>query len=465
MPTRIMIVDDENSMCEFMRIMLTKEGYDVFSDTSPKNALKTLESTQINENKIDLVISDLMMPEMSGIELLSKAKAIDPGLDFIVMTAFASVETAIEALKKGAYDYVTKPFKVDEVKLAVKKIEENKKIKSENRMLKQQLSHGFEGFITDDAKVKKILDLAQKVANSDTTILILGESGVGKEVLSKAIHAESGRSQGPFISVDCGALPEPLLESELFGHVKGSFTGAFKNKQGLFSAADGGTILLDEIGETPPSIQVKLLRMLEEKTITPVGDTKSQIVDVRIIAATNANLETMVKSGNFRADLYYRLNVFPITIPPLRHRPNDIRLLANYFIKRHCVKMEITEKELAAETLELLQTYRWPGNIRQLENMLERAVLLSKGTVLMPGDLPELSESVADLKSITTSIMSQAVSTGQQPDLETIEKAYIYYVLAQNNWQKSQAAKVLGIDASTLYRKIERYQLQIPTAK
>jgi len=406
------------------------------------------------------------MPEMSGIDLLAKAKTIDPELDFIVMTAFASVETAIEALKKGAFDYVTKPFRVDEVKLAVRKIEESKKIKSENKILRQQLTGGFDSYITDDPQMKKIIELAKKVADSDTTILILGESGAGKEVLSKAIHFASNRKEAPFISVNCGALPESLLESELFGHVKGSFTGAIKNKDGLFKAADGGTILLDEIGETSAAIQVKLLRVLEEKTFTPVGDTKAHLVDVRIITATNANLENLVKTGIFRPDLFYRLNVFPITIPPLRERPKDIKLLANYFVKRHCAKLGIAEQEIAADTLEMLKAYHWPGNVRQLENMLERAVLLAKGKMIMPSDLPELSEK-ADLKAADSGkfeTLSGNYTDGQnsQPNLEMIEKAYIYFTLAENNWQKAKAAKILRIDASTLYRKIERYGLKAP---
>lgn len=452
-----MVVDDENSMCEFMRIMLSKEGYDVRSDTSASHALETLDKIQQSKDKIDLVISDLMMPEMSGIDLLTKAKSIDPELDFIVMTAFASVETAIEALKKGAFDYVSKPFKIDEVKIAVKKVEERKKIKTENKHLKSQLKSGFDSFLTSDPKVKKIIQLAQKVANSDTTILILGESGVGKEVLSRAIHSASNRASKPFISINCGAVPETLLESELFGHVKGSFTGAVKDKEGLFMAADGGTLLLDEIGETPPAIQIKLLRALEDKSITPVGDTKSRSVDVRIIAATNADLEAQVKKGRFRPDLYYRLNVFPIIIPPLRERPQDIALLANYFIKRHCLKLEIAEKDIASETMALLQSYAWPGNIRQLENVLERAALLAKGAIILPRDLPELSDS-----DEVTRAPSTEFSVHPAPDLEAIEKAYIYYILAQNEWQKAKAAKILGIDASTLYRKIERYGMKIP---
>jgi len=461
MPTRIMVIDDENSMCEFMSIMLSKEGYKVTADTSPARALETLSTTQGTADKVDLVIADLMMPEMSGLELLTRAKAIDSGLDFIVMTAFASVETAIEALKNGAFDYVTKPFKVDEVKLAVKKIEERNRIKTENKMLKEQLRSGFETFITDDQAMKNILQLARKVANSDTTVLLLGESGTGKEVLAKAIHSESNRGRQPFISVNCGALPETLLESELFGHVRGAFTGAVKDKQGLFTAADSGTIFLDEIGETSPAIQVKLLRMLEEKTITPVGGTKQILVDVRIITATNADLEQKVKRGEFRPDLYYRLNVFPITIPPLRQRSSDIKLLAHYFVKRHCAKLEIPEKEIAADTLELLEQYTWPGNVRQLENVLERGVLLARGKAIKPADLPELVEKSIAGRQGQSATQPIAIEKSE-PDLEAIERAYIFYILGQTGWQKSKAAKILGIDVSTLYRKIEKYGLAEP---
>lgn len=464
MPTRIMVIDDENSMCEFMSIMLSKEGYEVTADTSPIKALEILSGTQGTTDKIDLVIADLMMPEMTGLELLSKAKAIDPSLDFIVMTAFASVETAIEALKNGAFDYVTKPFKVDEVKLAVKKIDERNRMKSENKLLKEQLRSGFETFITDDPAMKNIIQLARKVADSDTTVLILGESGTGKEVLSKAIHSESNRGKQPFISINCGALPETLLESELFGHVRGAFTGAVKDKQGLFAAASGGTIFLDEIGETSPAIQVKLLRMLEEKTITPVGGTKQLSVDVRIITATNADLEQKVKRTEFRPDLYYRLNVFPITIPPLRQRSGDIKLLAYYFVKRHCAKLEIPEKEIAAETMELLEKYKWPGNVRQLENVLERGVLLAKGEAIKPADLPELVEKATSAQGGHSATAPIALEKAE-PNLESIEKAYIHYILFQTNWQKSKAARILGIDVSTLYRKIEKYGLTEPATK
>ncbi len=456
MSTSILIVDDEQSLCEFMQIMLSREGYDVSYSTSANQAIEVLHKAREENKKIDLVISDLMMPEMSGIDLLTKARSLDSELDFIVMTAFASVETAIEALKKGAFDYVTKPFKVDEVKIAIKKIEERKKIQNENRILKAQLKTGFESFITSDPRTLKVIDLARKVADSDATVLILGESGVGKEVLARAIHTAGNRSKAPFVSVNCGAVPETLLESELFGHVKGSFSGAIRDKDGLFAAADGGTLFLDEIGETSPAIQVKLLRALEEKIVMPVGATKGRTVDVRIIAATNAELETMVQRGRFRPDLYYRLNVFPFTIPPLRERPSDIPILANYFIKRHCAKLEIPEKELMPESIELLKQYSWPGNVRQLENILERAVIMAKGKYIRPADMP-------DLHGETDKQLSISLNSGNLPELETIEKAYIFYTLAECGWQKSKAAKLLGIDVSTLYRKIERFDLKLPS--
>lgn len=455
MSTSILIVDDEQSLCEFMKIMLTREGYDVSFSTSATQAIDLLQKAYQGNRKIDLVISDLMMPEMSGIDLLTRARSIDPELDFIVMTAFASVETAIEALKKGAFDYVTKPFKVDEVKIAVKKIEERKKIRNENQALKNQLKTGFESFITADPRTLKVIDLARKVADSDATVLILGESGVGKEVLARAIHMSGNRSKAPFVSINCGAVPETLLESELFGHVKGAFSGAIRDKDGLFAVADTGTLFLDEIGETSPAIQVKLLRALEEKIVLPVGATKGRTVDVRIIAATNAELETMVQKGRFRPDLYYRLNVFPFTIPPLRERVGDIPILANYFVKRHCAKLEIPEKELTAESIELLRQYSWPGNVRQLENVLERAVIMAKGKYIQPADMPDLNGGSDRLPSIS-------LSSGHLPELETIEKAYIFYVLAECGWQKSKAAKLLGIDVSTLYRKIERFNLKLP---
>jgi len=463
MPVKILVVDDEKSMCEFLEIMLSKEGYDVVACTKASAALNQLKKEFNSDTKTDLVITDLMMPEMSGIDFLKQAKTINQDLDFLVMTAFASVETAIEAMKNGAFDYITKPFKVDEIKLAVNKVKERRFITSENKILKQKINSGFESFITNDSQIKNILKMARKVANSDTTVLILGESGTGKEVLSRAIHSDSNRSDHQFVSINCGALPENLLESELFGHVKGSFTGAVKDKEGLFKVAENGTVFLDEIGETTPAIQVKLLKALEEKKITPIGGTKPESIDVRIIAATNADLESLVKRADFRPDLFYRLNVFPLTIPPLRKRRGDIQILAGYFVKRHCAKLDIAEKAINPETMNLLNSYKWPGNVRELENMLERAVLLSQGETIQPVDLPDIGDNMQSAEpGVTTSIITSDIPENLT-DLVTIEKAYIHYVLSQTNWHKAKAARILGIDTSTLYRKIERYGFETPS--
>lgn len=447
---RIMVIDDEESMCRFMQIMLQKEGYDVTSTVSSKEALEEMKSKDY-----DLVIADLMMPEMNGLELLSRAKSIHPDINFIVMTAYASVDTAIEALKKGAFDYITKPFKVDEIKLAIKKSLTQKKITEENVNLKRQLKkeYGLQSLIGNSPEMFQLKKLVERIADTDSTVLIRGESGTGKELVVKAIHQLSSRAGKPFVTINCATLPEALLESELFGHVKGSFTGAIKDKDGLFKVADGGIFFMDEIGVTSPAIQVKLLRVLEERQFTPVGGTKPVEVDVRLITATNANLEEEVKLGNFRSDLYYRLNVIPIYIPPLRERKGDTELLIKFFIKKYCDKLGIEEKEITQNTLELLTSYSWPGNVRELENTIERAVILSSGKTI---DLNSLPQNVRENKPLGLVQSSQP----ELPTLESIEKAYIFWVLNQTGWQKTKASQILGIDASTLYRKIERYDLK-----
>jgi DNA-binding NtrC family response regulator len=451
--SRILIVDDEQSMCEFLRIMLSKEGYAVQSIKSANQAIQELKQCSLDPHqRFELVITDLMMPEMSGLELIKSAQKIDSDLDFIVMTAFGSIDTAVEALKSGAQDYITKPFKVDEIKLAIKHALDQKKMKRQNIALRENLADGFESFIGSSPSTIEVKRLAAKAANSDVNVLITGESGTGKEVLARAIHAESRRNSGPFLSINCAALPETLLESELFGHTKGAFTGAVKDKIGLFAAASDGTFFLDEIGETSPAIQAKLLRLLEEKEFTPLGATKALTADVRLIAATNANLQERVDRGAFRADLFYRLNVFCINIPPLRERSDDIEMLTTYFARRHAAKLDLPEKVISTEAVELLKSYSWPGNVRQLENLLERTVLLTHGNIIDINDLPDEVKRIATLKNETAKL---AVG----PDLEMMEKAYIYYVLAQTGWNKSQTAKILGIDLSTLYRKIERYDL------
>lgn len=451
---KILVVDDEESMCKFMEIMLKKEGYQVDTNQHAPDALE-----QVKSEDYDLVIADLMMPEMSGLELLSCSKSAKPELDFIVMTAFASVDSAIEALKHGALDYITKPFRVDEIKIAVKKSLQQKQITRENIQLKKELrtKFDFDSFIGNSAEIAKLKKLAEKIAASDSTVLIEGESGTGKELIARAIHYRSPRSDKPFVTINCAALPETLLESELFGHVKGSFTGAVKDNEGLFKAADGGTFFLDELGTTSLALQAKLLRVLEEKEITPVGGTVPIKVDVRLLAATNADLEQEVKLGNFRADLYYRLHVIPISIPPLRERKDDIKLLSSYFVRKYCKRMRIEEKSIAEDAMERLLCYKWPGNVRELENALEHAILLAKGNQITIADLPERLTEPDKIELVNEGIPSS-------PTLEAVEKAYIFWVLNQTGWQKSKAASILGIDSSTLYRKIEKYRLKSPNS-
>ncbi|MCK4224172.1 MAG: sigma-54-dependent Fis family transcriptional regulator [candidate division Zixibacteria bacterium] len=451
---KILVVDDEESMCKFMEVMLKKEGYQVSISQDAPTALERVKC----EN-YDLVIADLMMPEMSGLELLSQVKSVNPDIDLIVMTAFASVDSAIEALKKGAFDYITKPFKVDEIKIAVRKSLEQKKISQENIQLKKELQtkFDFDSFIGNSLEITKLKKMAQRIARSDSTVLLEGESGTGKELIARAIHYHSHKSHKPFVTINCAALPENLLESELFGHVKGSFTGAIKDKEGLFKVADGGTFFLDEVGMTSAAIQAKLLRAIEEKEITPVGGTAPIKVDVRLIAATNVNLEQEVKSGNFRADLFYRLHVIPIRIPPLRQRKDDIKLLSSYFVRKYSQKMQMGEKNITDEAMKRLISYKWPGNVRELENAIEHAVLLSRGNQITPEDFPQKIKEGREIDLIT-----EAQPTA--PTLETIEKAYIFWVLNQTGWQKSKAASILGIDSSTLYRKIEKYKLKSPAS-
>ncbi len=449
MAGRIFVVDDEESMCNFMSIMLQKEGYRVETSVSSRDAVG-----RICDGNFDLVIADMMMPEMNGLELIDTVRRRKQNQNFIMMTAFASVESAIEAMKKGASDYITKPFKIDEIKLTIDKVISHHKIVDENKALKKQLGQvkDLEGFIGMSEPVLKLKELVKQVARVDSTVLIRGESGTGKDLLAKAIHALSDRSDNPFVSINCAAIPETLLESELFGHGRGAFTGAIKDKEGLFKVADGGTFFLDEIGNTSLAIQVKLLRVLEEKKITPVGETAQISVDVRLICATNANLEEEVNSGDFRADLFYRLNVIPITIPPLRDRVEDIPLLIDHFVERFCRRHNLVIREIQPDVYDRLAAYPWPGNVRELENTIERAILLAKDEILSLQSFPE---------SITSDRQESIVSAADHktPSLESIEQAYIHWVLEQNDGNKSKAARILGIDTSTLYRKLDRYKV------
>jgi DNA-binding NtrC family response regulator len=452
---RILIVDDEESMCQFLAIMLRKEGFTVHAVTSGVEALK-----EMKKNPYDIVMTDIQMPRMDGIQVLSGVKAIDPAVPVIIMTAYASQKTAIEAVNKGAFHYLNKHAKNDEIKMVVRNALEVKKVKSENVQLKRALSTNTRKstrLIGKSDEIQKVLRLVDKIAVAESNVLIYGESGTGKELIACSIHEKSHRANGPFITINCGALPESLLESELFGHVKGSFTNAIRDKEGLFKVACGGTFFLDEIGETSPAIQVKLLRAIQEREIIPVGGTKPIKVDTRIIAATNRDLEREVRLGNFRADLYYRLNVIQVTLPPLRDRADDIPLLIDHFLKQYKPNYEGNVKSaMTGETLEILQNHSWPGNVRELENVIERAVILQEQEDFMtPVDLPEkLYE--GEQGGGALNLHESGIT------LEELEKKYMIKVLAETGWHKKKAAEILGINPSTLYRKIKAYGLVPP---
>ena len=398
-----------------------------------------------------------MMPEMSGMELLTEAKKRHDDLRFIVMTAYASVDSAVEALKKGADDYITKPFKIDEIKQVIKTLLQYSSAPTVGKAVKGRSADRFtlDRFIGKSEIIVKLKELVLQIAESDSIALILGESGTGKELIARAIHAHSQRQDMPFVAINCAAIPEQLLESELFGHQKGSFTGAIKDKKGLFHVADGGVLFLDEIGNLTTGLQVKLLRVLETQEFTPVGSTVPLKVDVRLIAATNSDLEEDVKANRFRADLFYRLKVLPIQLPSLSQRREDIPLLAEHFLNRLAAKHNTVAKKLSPEAEGLIMAAEWPGNVRELENTITRAFLLSKAETIMPKDFPDKFA-----KEKVTEELAPEQPNPANPTLESIEKAYIFWVLNQTGWQKARAAKLLGIDASTLYRKIERYGLK-----
>jgi DNA-binding NtrC family response regulator len=445
--SRILIVDDEESMCQFLSIMLRKEGHEIRTASSGKEALAA-----VAEEPFDIVITDIRMSGVDGLDVLSGVKEIDPSLPVVILTAYASQETAIEAVNRGAFYYLTKQAKNEEIKLVIRKALEHRKLRVENRLLKRELRlhHDTRKVVGRSPKMEEVYHLVQRVAACDSTVLIYGESGTGKEVIAREIHFASARAEGPFVSINCGALPESLLESELFGHVKGSFTGAVRDKEGLFAVANGGTFLLDEVGETTPVIQVKLLRVLQEREIIPVGGTRPISVNVRLIAATNADLEEKIHEGTFRADLFYRLNVIPMHIPPLRERKEDIPLLVDHFLKRFDAK---GRKRVAPEAMEILLHYGWPGNVRELENNVERMVILHDKDLITPDDLPARLRSRSESSPIDETDPSSL-------SLEDLEKRHLVRVLEQTGWQKRKASSILGINTSTLYRKLQRYGLE-----
>ncbi len=447
----ILLIDDESGIVETVEILLRGEGYEVRTALGGKAGVAALE-----EKIPDLVITDIRMPGVTGLEILTRAQELDPELPVILMTAQASLQSAMRAVNEGAYYYLQKPFSNDELLAICRRALEARNLKVENRKLKKEIKlrsrGGGDRPIGKSRSFLEVLELAETAAPTDSTVLISGESGTGKEVVARFIHARSDRSDRPFYSINCGALPESLLESELFGHVKGSFTGAVRDKEGLLAAASGGTFFLDEIGEMVPKTQVKLLRAIQEREVTPVGSTKSVQVDVRILAATNQDLEEEIRAGRFRSDLYYRLNVIQANLPPLRERREDVPLLARHFLKKMAGEDE-EPRELSDEAMDALLAHDWPGNVRELENALERASVLSKGKEIGAEALP-----VRITEPPTPQLVSE--TDPPNPPMETIERAYIQWVLQAEGGNKSRAADVLGIDPSTLYRKISRYGLQ-----
>ncbi len=435
-------------MREFLGIALKRMGYEVDAVESAEKALTACEKTSY-----DVVLTDIRMPDgIDGVQLLGRLKEGNPDLQVILMTAYASVETAVQAVQLGAADYVMKPFKIEEIKVRVEKAVGQRRLLSEHRYLREATRReaGSGTILGSSAAILTLREMIGRVGPAASTVLITGESGTGKELVARALHEAGSRPEGPFVTVNCGAIPEGLLESELFGHKKGAFTGAVRDKDGLCKVADGGTLFLDEIGETPTAIQVKLLRVLQEREIVPVGDTRPISVDVRVIAATNTSLEERVAAGTFREDLFYRLNVVPIHIPPLRERREDIALLAGHFL-------DIFSRgayHFTSEALAALQTYPWPGNVRELENAVENAIIMADPPAIGPGDLPV---------KITEPPMERVgalAETGITPTLATIEKAYLAWVLKQTGGVKTAAAEILGIDPSTLHRKMDRYGMR-----
>ncbi len=385
MPTRVLIVDDEESILDFLRLLFEAEGYDVATAGSLETARE-----QLAECSFELVLCDVIMPDGNGLDLLLEIKRLDPRISVIVMTAFTSTRSAIEAMRRGAHDYISKPFDVEELKIVVQKALERAELVDENLYLKSALEerYTFANIVGKSPRMQAIFSLVRRIARTTSTALIHGESGTGKELIARAIHFSSPRASRRFLSINCGAMPENLLESELFGHERGAFTGAVKEKKGLFHEAHQGTLFLDEIGEMPTGMQVKLLRVLQEKTVRKVGATREEEVDVRIIAATNQDLEKTIAAGTFREDLYYRINVIPIRLPPLRQRREDIPLLVSFFLAKFAGEMEIEAPRISVEAMRALEEHDWPGNVRELENVIERALALVTADVVTAEDLP-----------------------------------------------------------------------------
>ena len=446
---RILVVDDEEQMRDLLVKVLERKGYQVSVCGNGVDALAFLE-----REPADLVVTDVRMPGLSGMEALRAIKELNPDIVVIIMTAFGSIDQAVQAVKEGAYDYINKPFKIDEMLLTIEKALDERRLRHEVSTLRQELRtrYHFENLIGKSRAMQEIFGLIEQVAGSRSTVMVYGKSGTGKELVAKAIHYNSPRSTRAFVAVNCAAIPAELLESELFGHEKGSFTGAIATKVGKFELATGGSLFLDEVGSMRLDLQAKILRALQEREVERVGGTRTIKIDVRVIAATNRDLKKAVEEGTFREDLYYRLNVVPITLPDLKDRQEDIPLLANHFVQKFAQESNPAIREISKEAMAVLMSHAWPGNVRELENVIERAVTLGHGPAVLSTDLPtHLAGGANPLERALT----------REATLEDLERDYIAMILQRTKGHQIRAATILGIDRRTLYRKIRRYGLRL----
>jgi two-component system response regulator PilR (NtrC family) len=453
---RILVVDDELSMREFLEIMLTKEGYQVRTAADGRKALVLAE-----KELFDLAILDIRMPKMDGIETLVGLKEISPETVALMITAYASTDTAIQAMKQGAYDYITKPFKIEEIKMTIQKALEKKSLETENTLLKQVVEDRYKwgNIIGKSEKMREIYELVKKVSPTKSNVLLAGESGTGKELVAKAVHYNSPRKNRPFVILNCGAIPENLLESELFGHMRGAFTGAISNKHGLFETADKGTIFLDEIGELPLSMQVKLLRVIQDREFTRVGGTEPIRVDVRIISATNKDIEDAVRKGEFREDLFYRLNVIQLRLPNLREKKDDIPLLAQNFLHLFSAELDKDIRQISPDAMRLLMNYDYPGNVRELQNMIERAVALEGSNILSVENLASYIDEQRNLARSEINLEIPKEGIDLEKVVENLEKTLILKALEKTKGVKKRAAELLNINFRSMRYRLEKYRI------
>jgi two-component system response regulator AtoC len=446
----ILVVDDKDSMRNMLFETLTEEGYRVDAAGDGKQAIDL-----VNNKSYDVVLTDLRMPDIDGLEVLSKVKEVDEETSVIIMTAYGTIEDAVKAMKQGAYDFITKPFDTEHLCVLVNRALENRRLVAENTFLRQEIlaEHGIENIIGKNEKMLELEQMVRKVAGSDASVLLQGESGTGKELVARAIHNLSPRKDGPYITINCAAIPGELLENELFGSEKGAFTGSHSRKMGKFEIANGGTIFLDEIGDMEIQLQAKLLRVLQQKNFERLGGTKTVDVDVRVIAATNMDLPELIRQKRFREDLYYRLSVFPLGIPPLRERPDDIPLLAGAFLEQYCREMKKPLKALTNDALELLEKYHWPGNVRELENTIERAVILAEGKRVTPEHLAIRLRRTTEIQLRDGAGLKEIGAHAQMQ----AERGTIIRILKEVRGNKRKCAKVLRIDYTTLFDKMKKY--------